>query len=360
MSVVVAVVVVVAGFQVVRASATYATPEVAAPVEGGVAGFAFADRNGNKRHDPDEPPLRKTKVSVYSTGNLPLTSVRTDAAGVFRFPRIANVTPGESSVQLHVTPVMEGRAAIPDGVETQLEQAFDVKLGATTTLAVTSYTACDSLDDCPGARLPDLEPILDAPDGYPKPDKYIVDTTEKPGRVLLRFASALVNHGGMLHLVGEPVKPRADGRAVQQRIYGDGVVYLHEAGSFVYHPTHRHIHFGDFERYDLLAEDGTVVRTSDKISFCLTDLWRVEGSPPKSGDAFLNLAILRCDAQEQGVNSGIGDYYGPRLPDQWIDVTGVPSGKYRLRLTLNPEHRLLESDLTNNSIEIPVDYVSPE
>jgi hypothetical protein len=369
LSVVLAVVATIVGFQVVQASQTFATPDIAPPKPGGVAGFVFADRDGDGVHDPDEPALDGWKVSAYSTGPLALTDVHADKEGVFRFPPIKYVTPGHDSVQLHVTPVMEGPAELPDGASSsQLEQSFTVKLGSTVQIPVSSYRLCPDLKGCPDVKLPDLKPILESTgydeELYPPPTKTFVDTHEKPGRVLLRFPSSNANIGGLLHLVAEPVKPLAEGRAVQQRVYGDGVVHVAEAGTFEYHPTHHHFHFGDFETYELMSEDRkTVLRSGEKVSFCLTDIVpaKGKGKAPKRGDGdlFLNLPPLECNAKEQGINAGWSDYYGPQLPDQWIDVTDLPSGKYWVRITVNPEHRLLESDYTNNVAEFPVDYQAP-
>jgi hypothetical protein len=366
----VAVATTIVGFQVMQATRTYAAPDVKAPKPGGVAGFVFADRDGDGKHDPDEPALDDWKVSAYSTGPLALTSVRSDATGVFRFSPIKYVTPGHDSVQLHVTPVMEGPAELPDGATaSQLEQSFTAKLGSTIAIPVASFRLCPEVADCPGVKLPDLAPILTPTghneDQYPAPTTTFVDTTEKPGRALLRLASSNANLGGLLHLVAEPVKPLANGRAVQQRVYGDGAVYIREAGTFEYHPTHHHFHFGDFEKYELLAADRkTVLRSGEKVSFCLTDIVPAtgDGKAPKraGGELFLNLPPLECNAKEQGINSGWTDYYGPQLPDQWIDVTDLPSGKYYVRITVNPEHRLLESDYTNNVAEFPVDYQAPQ
>jgi hypothetical protein len=61
-----------------------------------------------------------------------------------------------------------------------------------------------------------------------------------------------------------------------------------------------------------------------------------------------------CGESEQSINVGYSDYYGPTLPDQWIDITHVPDGRYRLQVTVNPEWKLLEEDLTNNTVSIEV------
>jgi hypothetical protein len=37
-----------------------------------------------------------------------------------------------------------------------------------------------------------------------------------------------------------------------------------------------------------------------------------------------------------------------------VDVTGVPPGAYLLEVTVNPDGVLTESDLTNNTVRLPV------
>lgn len=145
-----------------------------------------------------------------------------------------------------------------------------------------------------------------------------------------------------------------DTQVVQQRVYGAGRVLVHDAGEFVYHAEHHHFHLDDFESYELLSDDRReVVASSTKISFCLTDVLAVDAPDRGDGDVFLDLPTFDCGVQEQGINTGYADYYGADLPDQWIDVTGVPSGNYWIRLTIDPKGLLLESDTTNNSVEFP-------
>jgi len=66
-----------------------------------------------------------------------------------------------------------------------------------------------------------------------------------------------------------------------------------------------------------------------------------------------------CGEAEQSINVGYSDYYGPLLPNQWVDVTGVPSGRYRLDIVVDPENRLQESDETNNRLSVLIDLVNP-
>lgn len=135
---------------------------------------------------------------------------------------------------------------------------------------------------------------------------------------------------------------------------------MHDAGEFVYHPEHHHFHLDGFEKYELVSADReTVVRASTKVSFCLTDVLPVAVAERADGDVFLDLPPFDCGAEEQGINTGHADYYGAELPDQWIDVTGVPSGSYWIRLTVDPGGALVESDVTNNVAYFPVEYTAP-
>ena len=46
-----------------------------------------------------------------------------------------------------------------------------------------------------------------------------------------------------------------------------------------------------------------------------------------------------------------GDLYSRHLDCQWIDVTDVPPGIYILRLLVNPDNLVLESDYKNNVVQ---------
>jgi lysyl oxidase len=49
-----------------------------------------------------------------------------------------------------------------------------------------------------------------------------------------------------------------------------------------------------------------------------------------------------------GLSPGWGDRYNRTLPDQYIDVTGLTSGRYRLRLTADADDWFQESNNANN------------
>lgn len=333
-------------------------PEIARPDPGGVAGYVFQDFNANGEQDAGEFALSGVTVRLLSTGPLPLETAETDEEGVFAFSEIEHITAGEESVRLRVTPMMEGPATEGVPEDSVLSQEFTAPLGEIVAIPAASFRSCLALDECAGAQLPDLVPLLEGEgDEYPAPTETLIDTEELPGRKLLRFATSTSNEGGLFHVVAAEVEHASEegGLAVQQRVYGQGGVYVHDAGTFVYHPMHNHFHVDDFVAYELLSEDqAAVVAASGKVSFCLTDVLKRSDRTRPDGEVFLDLPPFECGVSEQGINSGYGDYYGRELPDQWIDVTDVPAGKYWVRITVDPRGLFLESDTSNNMALFPV------
>jgi hypothetical protein len=118
---------------------------------------------------------------------------------------------------------------------------------------------------------------------------------------------------------------------------------------FHFSECHAHYHFDEYARYEL-RDAGGVVATGHKQAFCLLDTY--SWAWPNTPGVF--------DCSNQGISRGFADIYESDLPCQWIDVTGLPSGDYTLRATLNqprPESAqplLNERDYTNNTVEVAV------
>lgn len=124
------------------------------------------------------------------------------------------------------------------------------------------------------------------------------------------------------------------------------------AGTFAYHPSHFHWHFGEFSRYELrdLAPDGSVgdnvLVVDDKVSFCLLDSAQIDSNLEHS----TTFTYTSCGQDEvQGISVGWGDLYTWDLPGQELDVTGLPDGTYWLKSTADPANRLLETHDGNNA-----------
>jgi hypothetical protein len=124
---------------------------------------------------------------------------------------------------------------------------------------------------------------------------------------------------------------------------------------YAYEPTHNHFHVLRFDRYSLRdARTGGRVRPDHKSGFCLGDraevsLARVRPPPyygPLTGE---------CDRGEpqalrvvEGLTPGYLDDYGPQLEGQYIDITGVPAGRYSLVHRVNADRRIRERDFRND------------
>jgi len=61
----------------------------------------------------------------------------------------------------------------------------------------------------------------------------------------------------------------------------------------------------------------------------------------------------------QGIQAGWSDLYGNTLDCQWLDITEVPAGDYRLKVSLNPSHELEEVTFNNNTAIVPVTIPAP-
>lgn len=87
---------------------------------------------------------------------------------------------------------------------------------------------------------------------------------------------------------------------------------------------HMHHHVRNYASYEILDEHG-VVFTARKQAFCSRTLRPCSRDPSSS-----------CSCQRQGIPRGWADVYSRYLPCPWIDVTGLASGTYTLRIVVNP------------------------
>ncbi|XP_075877991.1 protein-lysine 6-oxidase-like [Nelusetta ayraudi] len=143
-------------------------------------------------------------------------------------------------------------------------------------------------------------------------------------RVLLRFPQKVKNQGTSDFL---PVKPRYQ---------------------WDWHSCHQHYHSMDaFSNYDLLdVVTGRKVAEGHKASFCLEDTACDPGFRRR----------YACTSHTQGLSPGCHDLYAANIDCQWIDITNVPPGNYILKVTVNPNFYVMESDFTNNVVRCDVIY----
>lgn len=133
-------------------------------------------------------------------------------------------------------------------------------------------------------------------------------------------------------------------------------------GTFVFHPAHNHWHMADFARYELRSinpdgSTGGVVASTDKFSFCMIDTDVVDSTLVHYG---MGLGHSCGQSARQGVKVGWGDTYSSSLPDQFVDITTIADGTYRLVSVADPNStelpggQLLETNDHNNAASVDV------
>lgn len=173
-------------------------------------------------------------------------------------------------------------------------------------------------------------------------------------RTLLRFDTSFANIGEAdLYLEAERDPEEAVVRAIQTVLTADGEQRTREIGEFVYNPdeTHSHFHLEDFARYELWtlpeAGQGELVEIRDKVGFCVFDYKPYDLTLPNAPQA-RQYTFADCDEGVQGLSVGWIDTYLVDREGQSLDITGLPDGRYELRMVSNPANYILESSYDNN------------
>ena len=185
-----------------------------------------------------------------------------------------------------------------------------------------------------------------------------LDTTTMPGHRLLRYTAVMVDIGaGPVEVRGS--RSSSSGKmTVVQRIYDS-------AGGHTDVPTtiamqyagdgHEHWHSLNMEGGSLARLDnGVKVGALAKHGFCFFDnvafRLTLTGSPASpfytsaNSCGFGDPTALNV---MMGLSVGWGDMYSASTNFQWIDITGLPNGKYRLTAKADPQHLVRESSYTN-------------
>jgi hypothetical protein len=203
-------------------------------------------------------------------------------------------------------------------------------------------------------------PLL--PDLVMAPLTDVTATLSPSGREQLRFSATIANAGpGRLQIRSTRARVKAPWQ-VQQWVFDS-------AGPPTLRPTpallrfggdgHDHWHVRDLQRYELRDAGGQrVLRRQRKRGFCFFDTNRVLGRN-RGGDLRPRYREDRCGGRRSlglttGISVGWGDRYPFSLPDQFIDVTRLPVGVYRLVAVVDPQDVVLEADETANTTSIDV------
>lgn len=181
------------------------------------------------------------------------------------------------------------------------------------------------------------------------------------GGMWLRFDAIIVNVGdGPFRAYGHSRQENNE-LLVDQRIWTitDGTgAWVGESTEYRMYWSgdgHNHWHVRDLERYILEntnPSDAPVMRTGAKHGFCFFDNYAYNLG---LADAPATRQYTRCGytsadtAVTMGLSIGWGDLYNASLPDQYIDITGLPAGEYSITATADVQRLFRESNEGNNS-----------
>lgn len=225
-------------------------------------------------------------------------------------------------------------------------------------LALTLAGAIPTSAHAPGPRKP-VEVLPDLAQDLPSQISVQQATGSHGTEFRLGFRSAARNIGkGPLTISGHRSSASEPMRADQlvklsngKRRRLRGVIAMR----YAYAETHNHFHVLHFDRYSLRsARTGKLVAPDRKSGFCLGDRDET-GQPrthPNSYYGPLTGECARGNPQAlhvlEGLTSGYLDDYGPQLEGQYIDITGVPAGRYSLVHRVNAERRIRELNRRND------------
>jgi hypothetical protein len=217
----------------------------------------------------------------------------------------------------------------------------------------------------------DLNSCSDAEDTNPDPNVdncfRIVNVDE---RKLLKFPVVTANRGpGDMHI--EATRSNSDSNDWQARqivTMDDDTTtenFIPAMSFFFAGDGHSHWHIRDFDSYQLTNAAGVDVE-GEKHGYCLEDNRRLPGvtsDPVFTHDVVCGVGDQSATTITHGLSVGWGDTYPSSLPDQAIDVTGLPDGVYTVRVRADGSGLIRESDNTNNAataqINIVGDTVTP-
>jgi hypothetical protein len=176
-------------------------------------------------------------------------------------------------------------------------------------------------------------------------------------RRLLRYSTTIVNVGaGKFEVRGHRASTAEPTMSLVQRVYDDAGGWREVAttGAMIFGGDgHNHWHVRDLQQSELfrLTDDAYLTR-SDKRGFCFWDNVKYRLSLPGApqSQVYHESGCGRTDSLNtaMGLSIGWGDIYPSTLPDQFIDVTHVPDGHYRLVVTADPFGWFTETSNDNN------------
>jgi hypothetical protein len=186
------------------------------------------------------------------------------------------------------------------------------------------------------------------------------------GDRLLRFTTRIVNRGaGPLEVRGQRACVSLEAcptmTSSQRILRSDGTYRRNPRGAMRYAGDgHNHWHVQRIQAYELLPLGtggapwpGAQPLRGAKVGFCFFDIARLypSGRSPTSRQYFEEGCGTRSSTEANvGLSVGWMDEYPWSFAYQWIDITGVPDGSFRVCVTADPLERFEETREGNNQV----------
>jgi hypothetical protein len=224
-----------------------------------------------------------------------------------------------------------------------------------------SATAGLKLPDLRMAKVDDLTIRDPRPPAEGEPDPW------PAGTKLLRFTTVVMNIGvGPFEVKGALLPNDPPTMSTNQKLYrtaqptnvaADCLLRATPAIAQYSGDGHNHWHIQKMQRFQLFSREpgGEEIRLRGfKTGFCFFDglsmRENLPGYQPSTRYSFLGCGNETSSSIKMGLSIGWGDIYPWDIAHQWIDITGVSDGDYRLCVTVNGGAQYLESSRTNNQV----------
>jgi hypothetical protein len=182
--------------------------------------------------------------------------------------------------------------------------------------------------------------------------------TNQYGKRLLRFGTDVVNVGAGPFDVISNGSANAEWPWATQRIFDDAGGSrdwaVDDASVFYSGDGHNHRHLRDLLTMELAPRDNTtnVVGRIAKIGYCFYDNVRYRLSLPRAPQSVVYRSSSCGNSSSTSVRMGLSVGWGDRYPwdiaYQYINITGLAPGNYRLTVTADKQGWFEESNNNNN------------
>jgi hypothetical protein len=202
------------------------------------------------------------------------------------------------------------------------------------------------------------------------PAPHDEDYPKLTGRKLLKFPVITINVGaGPSEIIADRSAKDAEDWKAYQTFYTAqgkslGSSFEPEVEFYFAGDGHNHWHVRDFDQYEILDAGGKIVRRAEKHGYCMQDnttytpMVGKPGVPPDPGvyldETSCGKGLPNALTIIHGLSKGWGDTYPTTLPDQAVDITGLPDGTYTVDVHADFHDLIMESNEDNNDTSMQI------